>query len=756
LNKGELSVTFQKQERNDKTIVNLFFILMSARNLTTLLILIFTHFGVISYALETELDPDRAQAMLDISSGKGPEALQTLEHDVHQILEDELQVTIHYLAFRSALLLGKAYLGVRTNGINLNRKIRAHDPYSRIKRAVEHVQKIPAGQRFRLIKLFRKWGLNGSILFYFQKWVEKEKTLGGKAYWKHFQDGEALARVEKIIPGDVTGENFACIALLAAMQELEIYDDSMDSQQIQNAFLSALKIEKQEDESLTSKKHQPAFQDFFHNRYFSVVQLRTFADKKFTHFFKEAMEEDSNLATDAAMNKATGATSAMLERIASVTKSGTRPTMTKFWSIASLRKRLLNSFTNLKPKWPFSLGHFAGNFAKGSAISVVAEALVESAIVIAVGQKRQEVEIGGKEIEYDTQKTTGQKGDGWMQEYINERKFAFLDLADNVTDDWESRTAGLVGGVAFAALVGASFPLTLAAAAVGYAAYRGVKAITNMDWYQNFKHRGLISDLEAMMLKMPFVTGQLRYNPEKIEEVAQLRAREMIKRKKIGKQSPRRIYFMDRLSSLQYEKRGDYWYMFNEDEGQGRVFDVEAHMRYDFLDVEGKQGVWDQKTPQGIHYVGDLALTNGLDIGFLSADSTFDFQEGGKVLNSKKGSNFRVLSNGSIWVRDEENPQSWLVKGLTFNTDIVIRDGKGRFTIDPDRALHTYVTETRLILPRAQSKHTQGTGQTIIETKEPSTGIPPFNDSLRPSSEVSFESSEEVLDEAFLMNNSAP
>ncbi len=158
--------------------------------------------------------------------------------------------------------------------------------------------------------------------------------------------------------------------------------------------------------------------------------------------------------------------------------------------------------------------------------------------------------------------------------------------------------------------------------------------------------------------------------------------------------------------------------MKNQEANHGRVFNVEAHMRYDILDVKGNQGVWDLKTPTGIHNVGNLSFTNGLDVGFISADTTFDFHENGKVLKSKEGSNFRVLSNGSIWVRDDDKPNTWIVKGLTNKTDLIIRGGKGRFTIDPDRAVHTYVTETFLVLPGTNKDEERETTQNSNESEE--------------------------------------
>ncbi|MBT3785320.1 hypothetical protein HOF92_10110, partial [bacterium] len=667
-------------------------------------ILLILFFGCAGTAFVQEsdsepLDPDRAQAMLDISSGKDPEAIEEIQKDIRSILEDDLQVTLHYLAYRSAVLLGRAYLGVRTNSVNLNRKIKGKLPYSRINDAADIFNTITSPQLERLEEVFKEWGLEGSISFYLKEWLQSEKTVLGRSYWKHFKDGETIERILLIQPAKITRSNFAAIALLASLIEMEIYDEDAPGEKIRENLLAALQIHKESGESLSSKKNKPSFNRFFNERYFSQLQVETFRDKSFTKFFKLALEKEPDFGEVATINQATGATSAAIERAGSHAKFSARPSMTKFWSIASLRRRMIRSFTSLKPKWPFSLGHFAGNFAKGSAISVVAEALVESAVVLAVGQRKEEIVIGDREIEYDTQKTTRQKGEGWFQEYLDDRKFAFLDMADNAADNWESRVGGLAGGVAFAALVGTSFPLTLVAAAVGYAVYSGVQAVTKMGWYQKFKHRGLISDLEKVLKEMPYVRDKLKYDEKKIEKVAQERARDMIKRKEIGQQSPRRIYFLDQLSSVKFDKDGDYWFMKNQEAKHGRVFNVEAHMRYDILDVKGNQGVWDLKTPVGIHNVGNLSFTNGLDVGFISADATFDFHEGNKVLKSKDGSNFRVLSNGSIWTRDDDNPTRWIVKGLTNKTDLVIRGGKGRFTIDPDRAVHTYVTKTFLVLP---------------------------------------------------------
>ena len=704
------------------------------------------------HAVSTDLNPDKAQELLDISSGKSPEVIREMEQSVRSILENEMQATLHYLTFQGAVLLGKSYSVIRSLfGIGASQRLKY------LRRASGVIAAMEPAQAQLLNARFKSWGVEGSMQYYFEKWTKDNKSSSGRSVWESLNDGNAKQRISLILPGQMDGSNFTSITLLATLINLKLYPSSMTDSEMARAFMAALEIEKKEAESLSANQNQEPFKRFFNHDY-ATVREKTFKDKAFTAYFKKHLEEQESiqdgsstgeiLIQDISSLTVNGGTETAVQRAGGII-SINGPKMSKFSMIANLRRILMKN-KSIQMKWAFSLGQFSGNFIRGSMLSVVAETLVESAIVVAAGQRKEKIKLGDEKAAYDTQKTTRQSGANWLDEFRNDRKFAFLDLADDVADNWEARAAGLVGGVAVATLLGTSLPLTIAAAAVGYAAYSGVKALTSMDWYQNWKHSGLIQDLQIMIKKMPHATKDLHFNDQQIEETAQLRAKEMIKRKENGKQSPQRIYFVDRLSSLQYQKRGNYWFMLNDKEEFGRKFDVEAHARYDILDISGSQGVWDVKNPMGIHNVGHLEKTNGLDVTLINSDNTFDFQDGGKTLHSPKGSNFRVLSNGSIWARDEEQKEKWIVRGLTFNTDVVIRESKGRFTYDEGNGKHIFVDETGHIPPRERDDQggvnppNSGVENTQIQRSSPAES---------PAASARADKSQnEVLEDAFLIN----
>ncbi|MCJ8346825.1 hypothetical protein MJH12_14885, partial [bacterium] len=207
---------------------------------------------------------------------------------------------------------------------------------------------------------------------------------------------------------------------------------------------------------------------------------------------------------------------------------------------------------------------------------IFADLLVESAIILSFGQHKEEVKIGNKTFEYQTQKNMGQND---ADSYWQDRKFAFLDVMDNYADNKEAKITGYFGGAVALALMPVSIPATILAAAVGYATYSGAKYVMLTERVQNWKHTKLVDRLESMMSRMLYVKKNDKiFN--NIRSIAEKRAGDMIKRKEVAKQSLRRIYLVDRLESIQfYQDNKSYWWFKNDSELKGDTFDDEAHAR---------------------------------------------------------------------------------------------------------------------------------------------------------------------------------
>ena len=232
---------------------------------------------------------------------------------------------------------------------------------------------------------------------------------------------------------------------------------------------------------------------------------------------------------------------------------------------------------------------------------------------------------------------------------------------------------------------------------------------------------------------------------------------DLVKRKEVAQQSPSRMYFIDKLSAIEHYKKGKWWQLRNKDPKRGETFDRESHMRYDFIDAAGNRGVWDLKTPDKIHNVGKVADTNGFDITFITADETFAFSNGGKALKSQAGTNFRILTNGSIWTRHDDQRDRWIIKGLAHKNDIVVRD-KGRFAYDPGSRGMSLSNRTKLIGYDKAPEETKTEDQTGSETSSSelqSSGDQNMSVAPQESQQpLGSEPGESVLDSAFDLGQS--
>jgi len=116
-------------------------------------------------------------------------------------------------------------------------------------------------------------------------------------------------------------------------------------------------------------------------------------------------------------------------------------------------------------------------------------------------------------------------------------------------------------------------------------------------------------------------------------------------------------------------------------EEDGEKFDLQAHIRYELVDIEGNQGQWDMLTNQ-IYNVGSIQANNGLKVMFLSDTKNIELDD--HLLLSSEESDFKVLSNGLLMARSDYDGENLVLRGQNINTDIFLRKRQQRYTWDEE------------------------------------------------------------------------
>lgn len=140
-----------------------------------------------------------------------------------------------------------------------------------------------------------------------------------------------------------------------------------------------------------------------------------------------------------------------------------------------------------------------------------------------------------------------------------------------------------------------------------------------------------------------------------------------------------RIHFVRAFEDITLEQRDD-GYTWIVCPG----FEAKASPRYDFVDAEGRRGVWDYKTNR-ILDVGFVSHNNGKRITFLD-DESVDVKDGvmavGYDPETSKGE-VVVTKDGIIMERGPK--REWLLRGYGGEYDIVLRTSGRRFAWDDTR-----------------------------------------------------------------------
>jgi hypothetical protein len=111
-----------------------------------------------------------------------------------------------------------------------------------------------------------------------------------------------------------------------------------------------------------------------------------------------------------------------------------------------------------------------------------------------------------------------------------------------------------------------------------------------------------------------------------------------------------------------------------------RKITKEAHVRYEYFDVDSNMSFWDAYSNQLVSVGKSSLSTNG--VVFVGTGTQKIVFTNNEIRGVSSESDLRVLSNGILMARNEFSGE-WEVRGKVFNTDIYLRGGKpGRYKWD--------------------------------------------------------------------------
>ncbi|PCJ17340.1 MAG: hypothetical protein COB02_14030 [Candidatus Cloacimonadota bacterium] len=705
-------------------------------------------FPIITFASEQmeNLDPDRLEAIIQGQKEKSKLAEKS-KKDLEKMVEEDYNMSLQFLAYRGAKVFTESYLKEVSSSFNLQKQTGGMQAEYNLRMAMSVYKNLSKRKTEELSKIVKSLGYEETLnVFFAMILLHKEYNFGSNWWQERAEDGNSTQRILKInnIEG-ITKENIGIIGLIAAMYNSGTYKRvarGVEKSNYQDSIIALIPYYAKNGQEQMNLSH---IEDTNHKILFasnySIFKKSLLADAVFLQYFglilynpktkdgKTILESigyhkdyykkkvgiklativleeiyDGKLGKSGSIVNEIGTsvkglpTTAKRLGTALVKSKGLRVAFMKSLRLISRSEIVANVVHHSKSALTGrGLGHMLKHTVKGTIFGVIAEVLIESAIVLVMGQKQEHVEVGDKSLTYKSQRTNGQETE---KSFIKDRKFGFLDAMDDYADNKEAKLGGAAGGALAIALMGASFPAVLVAAAVGYVAYIGVKKLMKAEWVQNWKNSKLIEKLKGMMQKM--VSIKDKYSDDKLETMAEARARNMMKRKKYAKQSLRRIYLVDELESIQFYEHGSLWYLKNESKDFGDKFDMEAHARYDFIDIHGKRGIYDVVLQKNLVMVGSLEKSSGLDVQIIKSDSTFAFS--GNLLKSKQGSNFRVLSNGMVMTRRDDDKEKWMIRALINNTDLAFSDGKGSFHYNVEETAYKKQDESYVVKPREDEK----------------------------------------------------
>lgn len=353
----------------------------------------------------------------------------------------------------------------------------------------------------------------------------------------------------------------------------------------------------------------------------------------------------------------------------------------------------------------FALKDFLRTVSTGVAFGLVANIVIDTVSEGVMGYNNTAL-IGAnrnkKTVRPEFNTYLFQKTGNSLKDALNERRFVLKDLFDyygrHPVTEFVSTVTGFTGAyvgsvVAGAILVGGGLPTMIGGVMVaslfgGIGSYLGYWATNKFERSEGMRglRRGLAQNRLRKVIREMSIVSRQSWNEDRISQVAKDRAKDMDKLESRG-QAYSRIFLVADLQTVQLYKKNDFIFMQNTKE-MGESFDMQAHIRYDLIDLDGDQGNWDMMENK-IFNVGNIQRNNGARVIFLSDDDNVTLEEGSLI--SEAQTNFRVLSNGLVMTKSDYNKEDWVIKGQNVNTDIFLRHRKLRFTWDDSKSVYSEV-----------------------------------------------------------------
>jgi hypothetical protein len=346
----------------------------------------------------------------------------------------------------------------------------------------------------------------------------------------------------------------------------------------------------------------------------------------------------------------------------------------------------------------FTLKGLMKSLTMGLAFGMVANLVVDGVVVGIKGYSDTAV-VGGNRnvpVKLDANSFRFQKNKSKIKDWLNERKFALQGLWEGYKRTPLAKIAGATGGflgayggsvVAGAVLVGGGVPAMIGGVMIaslfgGIGSFLGSWATTKFERGKTFRgfRRRLVENrlLKAIRKMSVYLAGDV--TEEEAVVLAKDRSEDFYKLEGMGSNYAK-MFLVENFEKVSLYENGDYIYM-KAVEQDGEEFDMQAHIRYNLIDLDGNEGRWDIMTNK-VYNVGSVQDCSGFDVHFVSDDERFFVEDG--VLNTKdKQSHVRVLTNGTIMTLDDNDKEKWVIRGLVVNTDLFLRNAQERFTWDWD------------------------------------------------------------------------
>ncbi len=509
--------------------------------------------------------------------------------------------------------------------------------------------------------------------------------------------GSQISKALKTAPIGVrkymkTEVNFALMAVVGALINMGIYD-GLDVNTMKDKILALDPLKYN-----TTARHGvlpnflggAASRQFFtlFNNKFDLIYDRIYNSRSFGGYLLKRMDTSADVI-GRKIFKAT--------RLGIETESG-----------ESLAKRL--GLVGVGEGTQFTLKGFLRSMSTGLAFGLGARLAVDSIIVGARGYVDTAV-IGGnrnkKTLRPEYNSFAYQRSQSEIKNWFSERKFALLDLFDGYRKtpitNVVSAASGMIGGyfgsvIAGAVLVGGGLPaivggVMIASLFAGIGSFLGQWSTLKFERGKFMKgvRRQLVERrLYKAILKMNvFTKGKI--TKDKARDLAKIRSEDMFKRESFG-QVYSRLFLVESFDKIEISQSGEI-YKLNVAEEHGESLDIEAHIRYDFISLEGDQGVWDIVTNK-IYNVGNVQQNSGFSVIFITDNENIILGDG--TLDSVKGGEFRVLSNGLIMTLSDFDRKRWVIRGQNVNTDVFLRKRMERYTWDYDREVFVLVNPLKI------------------------------------------------------------